>query len=212
MTSPTTWRWLLALAAGVVPAAMAQICTPDDGSWGYAYMVRNQSDLDVIAASCTTINGSLIMGVNYTGPFSLPNVRNITSLFRSEALTEPPYHPAPISADLPDLEFLGDGPWFGDLSTLTNFSAPNLKRVGHEVRLRSVQSVNLASLEEAESLRIEGNIDRLQLDTLKRISEGFVICNSDNCDDKKIPITSLNLSLPSLHTAGRISIHGRLSK
>lgn len=73
---------------------MAQICTPDDGSWGYAYMVRNQSDLDVIAASCTTINGSLIMGVNYTGPFSLLNV-NITSLFRYEALTETPLSPGP---------------------------------------------------------------------------------------------------------------------
>ncbi|QSS62859.1 hypothetical protein I7I51_02602 [Histoplasma capsulatum] len=150
MTSPTTWRWLLALAAGVVQAAMAQICTPDDGSWGYAYMVRNQSDLDVIAASCTTINGSLIMGVNYTGPFN------------TRRLLKPPYHPAPISVDLPDLEFLGDGPWFGGLSTLTNFSAPNLKRVGHEVRLSSVQSVNLTSLEEAESLQIEGNIGRMQ--------------------------------------------------
>lgn len=141
---------------------MAQICTPNYGTNGYAYTVTTQSELDMIATECTTVNGSIIIGTNYTGSFSLPNVRNITSQFWMEGRPISLSTSAPASIDIPDLEFLGDGLFLRDLQILTNFSAPKLRTV-RLVTMDHAQSVDLRSLEGAESLDIIGNITRYVL-------------------------------------------------
>ncbi|RMJ23437.1 hypothetical protein PHISP_05690 [Aspergillus sp. HF37] len=132
---------------------MTQMCTPDYG----VYYVNAQSDLDTIAAECTTVNGSIVLGNNYTGSFSLPNVQNITHRIQADYR---PYFPAPTSMDLSDLEFLGDSLSLSYLSTLANLSAPKLKTVGSDIWLGYVQTVNLRSLEEADQIYMCGNITR----------------------------------------------------
>jgi hypothetical protein len=139
---------------------VAQICTPDYDDHGRrAYIVNTQSDLDMIAAECTTVNGSISVGTNYTGSFSLPNVRNISNIWWEESRPLASYIPAPTSMDLPDLEVLGYGLYLDGLPTLANFSAPKLKTV-YALDMDYVQTVDLRSVEEPRFAGIKGNITR----------------------------------------------------
>ncbi|KKZ67230.1 hypothetical protein EMCG_07080 [[Emmonsia] crescens] len=187
---------------------MAQICTPNYGNNGYVYTVTTQSELDMITTECTTVNGSIIIGANFTGTFSLPNVRNITSQFWAEGRGISPSISTIASVDLPDLEFLGDL-FLESRRIVTNFSAPKLK-TARLVTMDHAQSVDLRSLEGAESLDIVGNITSLQLDSLKHVRQRCRICNIDTCNQMITPTTSFDLSLPSLETVGRANFVGGL--
>ncbi|GAD98404.1 conserved hypothetical protein [Paecilomyces variotii No. 5] len=204
------WRRFLVLVVGILPAATAQTCTPDRGYYGYAYIVNAQSDLDTIASKCTTVNGSVVIGTNYTGSFSLPHVQNLTGEFRWESNLANTT-PAPTSVDLPDLEFVGSSLDLQGLSSLLSFSAPKLKTVGWSVDMDYVRTVNLTSLEQAEYVQIVGNLTGLQLDSLKHVRANCDICNKFGCDQTETSSTSFDLSLPSLQTVGAAMIIGQLS-
>ncbi|EEP75974.1 predicted protein [Uncinocarpus reesii 1704] len=211
MKSPTTWKWLLALAVGMLPAAVAELCTPTSGDYGRVFYVYSQSDLDTIAAKCTTVDGSIFIGTNYTGSFRLPNVRNITSAFQQEPSFPHKSDPAPTSIDIPDLEYLG-GSLIVDFPTVAKLSAPKLKKVHWELRVQDVATVDFRSLEEARYISVSGNITSLNLDSLRRFGERCKICNKEYCGPTTPPnYPPLDLSLPSLQTMGDLTIEGRLS-
>jgi hypothetical protein len=139
---------------------MAQLCTPEYGYWGYAYVVNTQSEVDAIAQSCTTINGSLVMYANYTGGFYLPNIRNILGSLQWRSLlrdTYSPDQPSPTTVDVPDLELVQNSLQMGSLPALRNFSAPKLKSVGWEVSVDYAVNVDLRALKEAEYFKYMGN-------------------------------------------------------
>ncbi|KAL2831512.1 hypothetical protein BDW59DRAFT_140251 [Aspergillus cavernicola] len=203
----------LTLAIGLLPATMAQICTPEFGTQGYAYDVSSPSVLDqIVAEGCTTINGSIVITSNFTGPFYLPNVRNITDGLRWRYDTRiGPVVPTPTSIDLPDLEFIGDDLAIYSLPTLANVSMPNLKTAVHGFNMYFVRDVNLRSLETVGYLYILGNLSSLRLDSLRYVSDKLWICNKDECDQEKSPVSAFDFSLPSLETVGTVDLEGSLS-
>ncbi|KAL1855060.1 hypothetical protein Plec18170_004474 [Paecilomyces lecythidis] len=206
------WRRFLVLVVGVLPAATAQICNPENGYYGPAYIVNTQHDLDTIASTCTIVNGSVVIGTNYTGSFSLPHVQNITGEIRWQSNIYTNSKPVPTSVDFPDLDALGGSLYLQGLSSLLSFSAPKLNMAGWAVDMDNVRTVNLTSLEEAEYVQIFGNITSLQLDSLKNVRQNLRICNKVNCDQTKTAITSFDLSLPSLQTVGAALVIGQLSR
>ncbi|KAL2859260.1 hypothetical protein BJX68DRAFT_261704 [Aspergillus pseudodeflectus] len=143
---------------------MAQVCTPENGYWGYDYVVNTQSEADAIAQSCTTINGSLIMYANYRGAFHLPNVRNMLGSLQWRSLLADPYspdEPSPTTIDVPDLELVRNSVYMGSLPALGSFSAPRLRSVGWSVQLDYAVDVDLRALEEAEYFSYTGNVSAL---------------------------------------------------
>lgn len=116
--------------------------------------MESQSDLDKLAEGCTTINGSLD-AVNYSGPFKLPNVKNISSIEISST-----GRTSNISSiEFPDLEFV-DRNVIVDLKGLASFSAPKLKKIPDSSLLYS-EKINLKSLEEVDRFIIGDNVTRL---------------------------------------------------
>lgn len=139
---------------------MAQICTPEIGYEGNSYIVNNQSDVDAIAAKCTTINGGISVTTNYTGGFHLPNVRNITSNIRWFQYELTNDVPKMTSMDLPDLEYLGSSLEMPGMPTLKSFTAPKLATVAWGVNVEHAQEVDLRSLVDLEYLSITGDVSR----------------------------------------------------
>ncbi|KAE8311858.1 hypothetical protein BDV41DRAFT_565420 [Aspergillus transmontanensis] len=209
MSYRSTWMLLLAVLVGT---AMAQICTPEWGYEGESYIINNQSDLDEIAAKCTTINGSIAMSYNYTGAFHLPNIRNITKGFKwFSILSVGGDYPRPTSINLPDLEFLGGSIWFNSLPTLKNFTAPKLKTVGSKAFIDVTQELDLRSLVESEYLAVRGDASSVRLDSLRQVRQQIQICNTDECNPNNSSHGTLDLSLPALHEVGHLLLQGRFS-
>jgi hypothetical protein len=137
--------------------AVAQVCNPPYGEYGYAYNVSSQATLDQLAQECTVVNGSIVIANNCTESFYLPNIQNITGLIRSDADTSL-LEATPTSINLPDLEHLDDSMYF-DFATVTNVSVPKLK-TAWEVEIEFAQKVDLSSLEDVEYLVLSGNLSR----------------------------------------------------
>ncbi|KAL4798602.1 hypothetical protein BDV19DRAFT_386084 [Aspergillus venezuelensis] len=144
-------RWLAILAAA--STATAQTCTPSLGAW----IIANQSDLNQLGSECTTINGSLYISTAYTGPFHLPNIRNVTgeinwrpNLDDREIENELQSEPQLTSFEMPDLEETGLTLGLYNISSLKRVSMPRLKRVGWDLILGYVQEADLRALEWAD--------------------------------------------------------------
>ncbi|KAB8220096.1 hypothetical protein BDV33DRAFT_191480 [Aspergillus novoparasiticus] len=209
MNYRSTWMLLLAVVVGT---ALAQICTPERGYEGESYIINNQSDLDEIAAKCTTINGSIAMSYNYTGAFHLPNIRNITKGFRwFQIIDLSSDYPKPTSINLPDLEFLGGSIWFNSLPTLKNFTVPKLKTVGSKAFIDVTQELDLRSLVESEYLTVGGDASNVRLDSLQQVRQQIQICNTNECNANNSSRGTLDLSLPALHDVGHLLLQGRFS-
>ncbi|KAL3472588.1 hypothetical protein BJX99DRAFT_262149 [Aspergillus californicus] len=185
---------------------MSRTCTPSGDN---IFRVENQTAVDALA-ECATINGTIFLSGSYTGPFYLPNVRNITGDLSWERNPTGHYNPAPSSIDLPDLQAVR-GWYMGRIETLANVSAPKLETVHWSLDLGYVYDVDLRSWTDAELLRIAGNLSSLRLDSLREIRQSAQICNMDNCDSSKAPTTALDVFLPSLETVGDIEVQGKLS-
>ncbi|KAL4922056.1 hypothetical protein BDW62DRAFT_172899 [Aspergillus aurantiobrunneus] len=206
------WRLFLALAAVLFPAATAQLCTPLLGSYGYTYIVENQSEVDEIAAHCTTVNGGIMIAPNYTGSFFLPNVRNLTNgLGWFRVIGDPETEATPVSVELPDLEYAGSDLSLNGLPTLRNVSMPRLKTVSRHLNADYVYEADFRALETAEYVAITGNMSSLRLDSLREVKQKLRICNHDECDPDISPASSLDISLPSLQSVGNLKLAGRIS-
>ncbi|KAL2842932.1 hypothetical protein BJY01DRAFT_199687 [Aspergillus pseudoustus] len=216
MTLSSRWMLLFATLASLASTQTneTEFCTPPYGTWGNAYVVDTQDVLDEIASHCTTVNGSVVMFANYTGAFSLPNVRNITgSLEWRSVLDDPnlPEEPSPTEIDVPDLEYVGSSVYMNSLPALRNFSAPKLRTVGWSVSIDYAVDVDLRALESAEYIQYTGNVSTLRLDSLREVRQRVFICNKDACSEGVTPNTAFKLSLPSLSVAGALELDGRYS-
>ncbi|EED15843.1 conserved hypothetical protein [Talaromyces stipitatus ATCC 10500] len=207
------WTWMsrFAVAVGLLVSALAQLCTPEYGYEGYAYIVNDQSDLDAIAANCTTVNGTIIMSANYTGGFNLSNIRNITENIQWFQANRSDVRPQTTSIYLPDLKYLGGTLDMPGIPTLTSLIAPKLATVGWSLSIDYVQEVDLRSLVDLEYLSITGNVSSLRLDSLRQVRESILICNKVSCNSKISPNGSLDLYLPALQSAGNMDLEGRFS-
>lgn len=114
-----------------------------------------------MSSACPTIFTGLIIAQNFTGPFYLPNVTNITEDIRLDWNAWPP--PNVTSIELPDLLYLKNGVYLDKLaSTLEKFSLPNLEYTRGLNVLQYVDNaeVNLGKLIEADYLTIQGNYSK----------------------------------------------------
>lgn len=187
--------------------AVAQVCTPH-GPNGTVYTVASQSSLDLLAKDCTTLNGSLVIANNFTGPFYLPNIQNITGEIRQNiSLSD---IASPTSIDLPDLVYGGENIYLY-MPTLASVSMPKLKTAQY-IQMDYVQRVNLTSLESALFVSIAGNLSSLQLDSLQNVESVLTICNMDECNQNEYPTDAFDISLPSLQSAEALSINGTVAR
>lgn len=125
----------------------AQICNSPNGSY---YFIENQSQLDTLADTCTTLNASLNILPTYDGPFYLPNIRNITGQIGYRNNYDASRSaPTPTSIDLPDLEDC-DSVYLGSLPSLRNASMPKLKTVHWSLQVDNAPEIDFRAVEEAE--------------------------------------------------------------
>ncbi|OJD14225.1 hypothetical protein AJ78_05411 [Emergomyces pasteurianus Ep9510] len=147
---------------------------------------------------------------NYTGSFSLPNIRNISGNIEWEYDLD--YEKPKLSSlNLPDLEYIGSSIQLNGLPTLSILSMPKLKRLEGDMDIDYVQEADFRSLETADSVNFKGNISKLRLDSLREVHEKLQICNMDVCDPDIPPISPLDISLPLLQSVGSVKFKGRIS-
>ncbi|KAL5342260.1 hypothetical protein BJX70DRAFT_395230 [Aspergillus crustosus] len=189
----------LALTSSFLPTlSTAQECEGE-------LLVTRQSDLDIIGRDCSTIVGAIYINATYSGPFVLNGITNITWTlkFASRALADGDYPQIP-HIELPDLEHIE----YLDLShaLAKNISAPVLRKVD----ALKVEQGHHGSEAHFEALEEAG----VRLDSLREISRGLTICTSTECGDdggRSSAPDVMNLTLPSLTSAKRIGIAGKLS-
>ncbi|KAF9889733.1 hypothetical protein FE257_007039 [Aspergillus nanangensis] len=191
---------------------MEQVCDMPEVWEHTGFTAYNQTELDIIAGSCTVFNGNLHVHESYTGRFYLPNVRYIVGHLGLHTVYEPDDgrpRPELTSFELPDLEVVEGGISLISMSSLTNTSMPKLRAVGLKVGADAAEEVDLRSLEAVSHLDIGGALSTLRLDALKEVERHLVI--SKECEDgPRTP--ALDVSLPSLTTAGGIQLNGRFSR
>ncbi|KAL4752700.1 hypothetical protein BDW72DRAFT_191667 [Aspergillus terricola var. indicus] len=172
-----------------------------------------QTQLDVLAESeCTILDGRLFIWPSYEGPFVLRHVQNITGSIRAFPSND---EPNVTAIELPDLLYMGT--LSSRMSTLTTLSAPNLvsaenieiwrPTTGGMVDLSRLRSVD-------ENLQLAGDFSRIATTSLQNVG-ALTICNkwcetAPEWDDAEAQ--ALDVDLPSLETAGQLSLVGNISR
>lgn len=140
---------------------MAQICNMPEEWELTGFAAYNQTELDIIARSCIIFNGSLHIHEGYTGRFYLPNVRHIEGdlgFYTGGRPDDDQPSPKVTSFELPDLETVKGNVYLLGMSSMTNISMPNLRRVGFQVGADAAEEVDLRSLESASLVDIGGSL------------------------------------------------------
>ncbi|PLN82165.1 hypothetical protein BDW42DRAFT_167291 [Aspergillus taichungensis] len=190
---------------------MAQICDMPEKWERTGFATYNQTELDIIAKSCYLFKGSLYLHEGYTGRFYLPNVRHIVGdlgLYSLDRTDDGRPGPKLTSFEMPDLETVKGHVSLLGMSSLKSISMPKLHSVGGQVGADAAEEVDLRSLETAKYLDIGGRLSNLRLDALQEAENHLVI--SKECGEVP-PTPALDISLPSLTTAGGIQLKGRFS-
>jgi hypothetical protein len=133
----------------------AQVCP------GIGYpRVASQDDLDTIAQSCTTIDGSFYISQNYTGSFALNNITNITGEVRGADLIHRRILQL-TSFELPDLEHVSRLSVHFEPS-LEKWSLPKLSYANEiSVTIPSeLDSLEFPAPTEVGTTQIRGNLTR----------------------------------------------------
>lgn len=177
-----------------------------------------------------------MIATNFTGPFILPNITNITG---NIILDWWDFKPTPnvTAIVLPDLQYLGRGIGVLNLAeTLESVQFPKLEFIRSLSLLQYPDgaSVNFSSLKTTERLRLEGNytqyvswkmgprsraltLVRVSLASLKNVSD-LEICNTPFCGRSygASPVGTahapMQISLPNLEVADEINIVGEISR
>ncbi|KAL4860450.1 hypothetical protein BDV12DRAFT_205044 [Aspergillus spectabilis] len=207
------WLLLLTFADGLLPTSvLASVCEAPDLAYRN-WTITSQAQLDALS-ECTTLDGTLLIRHSYEGPFVLRNVQNITGTIRAFSF-ERGLRPKVTSIELPDLLYMD---WsYTDMPTLTKFSAPKLISAGEiEInRPTAGSTVDLGSLTSVKQhLQLVGDFSSINLNSLRNASI-LTICNnrcttSPEWDDAMAQ--ELDIDLPALETAGRLSIGGNISR
>ncbi|KKK21942.1 hypothetical protein P175DRAFT_0529326 [Aspergillus ochraceoroseus IBT 24754] len=207
MTFPQIWLCGIVLVAGVFPTiSMGQECVSESGYFN----LSSQWALDDISQRCTTLVGRLMIATNYTGPFILPNIKNITSDVFLDWWDFKPT-PRPTSIELPDLESLGGNMAFQSLTTLTNLSMPKLTSLQY-LRMAYPTAMDFRSLTEAGGISLAGNFSSITFKSLERVKDHLSICGTPYCNESLPLTTELDLSFPSLREVGGLSVRGKVSR
>lgn len=140
---------------------MAQICDMPERWEVTGFTAFNQTELDIIARSCTIFNGHLYVHESFTGRFYLPNVRHIIGnlgLYSSYEPNDGQPRPKLTSFELPDLETVNRSISLINMSSLKNVSMPKLHSVGGQVGVDAFEELNLRSLEAVSTMNIGGSL------------------------------------------------------
>ncbi|KAL4885996.1 hypothetical protein BJY04DRAFT_179656 [Aspergillus karnatakaensis] len=196
------------LVASGIPGAAAQEC---GGSLIDYEEIHSQEDIDAITDKCTTLRYGYQVTTNFTGPFSLPGIVNVSELIAgsdgSGRLLDIP------SFELPDLEYakrlylqLGD-----NLETL---SAPKL--VSAEslsvYTPAHLDVLDVPALKEVYYLTLRGNFSDVTFGALDTVHDEIWISNRLlSASPDTLGETSLNISFPLVTSASAIIIGGKTS-
>lgn len=127
----------------------------------FGFTAYNQTELDIIAGSCTIFNGNLYVHESYTGGFYLPNIRHIVgNLGLASGYSPGDGTPRPnlTSVELPDLESVKGNIAFFGMPNLKTISMPKLHSVNRKVSVDAAEEVDLRSLEAASQINIGGTL------------------------------------------------------
>ncbi|KAL4946511.1 hypothetical protein BDV06DRAFT_218232 [Aspergillus oleicola] len=146
--------WLSLIALGLVPlGAIAQGCgMPFSGD---SEDIDTQDDLDSLKNNCTTLRGYCQITSNYTRPFVLPGIANVSTLSGGSDTSRPLNIPSFEMADLEYVDYL----WLYQLDKLETFSVPKLASAG-SVTLdigSHIDTLEMPVLEQIEYLDLKGN-------------------------------------------------------
>ncbi|KAL4982739.1 hypothetical protein BDW68DRAFT_182268 [Aspergillus falconensis] len=148
--TPALKMWPLLIALGIAPiGVIAQLCDNSGAA------VRGQQDIDALAQNCTSLRWSLPIDDQFSGPFVLPNIVNITYGVDDEY-----GYPVRITSfDMPDLENAG-GIDLSPLPVLESWSVPKLSSIGYILLdiPSHLESLQFPALREAKNIRIAGNL------------------------------------------------------
>ncbi|OBT54527.1 hypothetical protein VE04_05537 [Pseudogymnoascus sp. 24MN13] len=194
-----------------------------------SFTVSSQAELNKAVEGCTSIIGILIIGVNYTGSFSLPFITSISEGIR----TEYNYTTGNITDSLTsvDAEHLTS---IGYLSLtyspkLAKISFPNLSNVTSGIELEGIgesASIDFPSLKVAPAdLRLSGYIGTINFPILAEVGGTLHVANDnehsvwnevDYVHDYKrsYPQSSypfLDVGFPALQNASSLEIKGNIS-
>ncbi|KAL4967018.1 uncharacterized protein BDV14DRAFT_198480 [Aspergillus stella-maris] len=194
----------------MTPVFLAQICNND-------YLVNNTQALTDISRDCTTINGSVYINPNFSGPFVLLRVKNITD-FLGVARFIGWDDPHIETLELPDLEYINTLV-FGNL-TAPKIYAPKLETAySLWVNQDGIGTEALfLELRTATEVDVRGNQSRIDLHSLQTVEAGLFVSRLTTrydelgLEESVETTTSLSLTPSSLRSAGELSLEGRIPR
>ncbi|KAL4968328.1 uncharacterized protein BDV14DRAFT_167771 [Aspergillus stella-maris] len=208
--APSILSRLFSLALGLVTLpvlALAQLCTGNSSEVGsLSYDIGSQDQLDFLAQNCTVIDARIRVSSNYTGPFVLRNVTNITKSIESSATRL-------STLEFPDLVTFPDGLSAFRARSLTKLSFPELKQAGtlHVDEIGGLVDVEFPSLQNASGLGFWGDIERVSFPVLKSVRGRLLVCNAKHCLDEDSVNTTMTISFPALSRVHDFEVAGKLS-
>ncbi|KAH8431702.1 uncharacterized protein LDX57_009357 [Aspergillus melleus] len=209
--------WPLLPFLGLLHGVQSQECTPpNELSW---FNVTDQRYIDALSSSCTTMIGALMIATNFTGPFILPNITNITGEIMLDWWDFKPT-PNVTVIDLPDLQYMQSDIQVGSLAnTLERISLPKLEylRSMHLKQYIDHAKLDFSGLKKADRLFLRGNYSKVSFDSLQNVTRGLNICNQEVCSKGFSykgpgPRRAMEVSLPNLEVAQEVLIAGDVSE
>lgn len=129
-------------------------CSPEERN----YQVDRPEQVDAISSNCTTFFGSITIRSNYTGPFVLNNVTNITGGLDMRV----PVVENLSSIQLPDLVSVGGSLNLNGIVPDHNLTFPRLESVNETLELSYFKDghAHFPSLTRVGRIEILGNVSR----------------------------------------------------
>ncbi|KAL2787214.1 hypothetical protein BJX66DRAFT_341407 [Aspergillus keveii] len=172
--------------------------------------ISSQEDLDALQSDCTILLSPYTITPEFSGPFVLPGIVNISKLSTgSDGSREPINVP---SIEMPDLVYAKDL-FLHRLDSLETFSVPKLATLGWAtVDIPShIDTFEMPALEESVGgMSLMGNLTDVSFPALHTVTMGDLIIQNSHFAVE--PETSMNISLPALNSSESIFINGRASR
>ncbi|GES63663.1 hypothetical protein ATEIFO6365_0007035000 [Aspergillus terreus] len=193
---------LATYSAGTV----AQICQPTLLGQTTQWTIHSQSQLDTISKQCTTLLGNVEIASNYTGPFTVSGVSNITGVL-SAANTIGARNNITV-VELPDVLYLGGISFLG--TDTTAISILNATEIG-TISLTGANATSFSAplLQSAGDINLDGGFPELDLGQLTTVTSELNICSQPGCAPTQGP--PLRVDLPGLQRASGMQIVGTIA-
>ncbi|KAG4433041.1 hypothetical protein IFR05_011480 [Cadophora sp. M221] len=188
-------------------------------------LLSNVDDIERNLTGCTSWLGDIKIAYDWNGPFSLPNITNITGYFTTETYRGKSYDlksSSLTSITAVDLESV-DGLIFEDAPLLSTINITRLKHVNSfRILLDSDLVPNtdvtliISSLLNASSIRMAGNFPFVDFPKLETVEGSMEMTNNRSFIgyDGFYPVitsTSMAINMPSLYHARSIQIAGNIT-